>query len=102
MMGFIDVKNVKLGNMRKAVDWTLSPSVEGRNATVMQCDKRIVAFDLETGKGKLSSGKGGHPGFWTLQQPDAIEVVVPQEVLEQIRAKLESRPDYATGVIRIL
>lgn len=73
----------KLGNMKKAVEWVVCPVSNAEpNAVYIQSDKRICRFDKITGKGMLSNGKG-HPGFLALSPIlGAVEIVVPQSVIE--------------------
>lgn len=78
----------KLGNMRKAVEWTVYPKDANEQTTVIiQCDKRIAQVNLETGKALLSDGKGGHQGFFKLNKiVGAVEVDCPQGMLDQLKA----------------
>lgn len=98
-MGFITVKNVKLGNMRKAQNWTVTPSADIKEGIVtMQCDNRIARVNLNDGTARLSSGKGGHQGFAQLSPTlGAFMVVVAPEVITQIKAAVEGRDDYSSG-----
>ena len=84
----------KLGNMRKAVEWVLYPQkLEALHLVVIQSDKRIAEVNLTTGKAKLSTGKGGHNGFAHLsREMGAIEVVVPPEILNELRDKVAANP----------
>tara|TARA_Y100000310_G_scaffold134821_1_gene133730 strand:- start:841 stop:1143 length:303 start_codon:yes stop_codon:yes gene_type:complete len=93
----------KLGNMRKEKEWVVYPFVEGRDGLVIQCDKRIAQFDPETGEGRISDGKGGHPGFLKLQKfLGATEIVVPEEVREAAKAaQPQSGDTIGNGVVRI-
>ena len=82
---FIDV-TAKLGNMRKAVEWVIYPFNAEDRLLMIQCDKRIAQINLETGKGMLSDGKGGHQGFFKLNRmAGAKEIDCPSELLEQLR-----------------
>lgn len=78
----------KLGNMKKAVEWTISPrNVEDK--VCIQCDRRIARVDLITGRAMLSDGKGGHPGFHKLSPAfGAVEVEVPAAMLTELKTKL--------------
>jgi hypothetical protein len=78
---------VKLGNMRQAQEFTVCPvSNTEPHLVTIQSDKRIARIDLNTGKGVLSDGKGGHQGFHKLMPfLGAKEVDVPVDVLEQLR-----------------
>ncbi len=78
--------NFKIGNMRRAVDWVVCPRPTNvgpeYNRLFVQSDKRALSIDLETKKGMLSNGKG-HPGFHsTMKILGAIEVDVPDEIIE--------------------
>jgi hypothetical protein len=82
---FHDV-TAKLGNMRKTQEWTVYPIDDGATDVVIQCDQRIAKIDLKTGKGLLSSGKGGHQGFMMLSSiMGAKEIDAPAELLEELR-----------------
>jgi len=89
--------NGKLGNMRKAVDWTVYPQnyntskseTTGAQTLFIQSDKRACAINVETGKGMLSNGRG-HPGFHsTLASLGAKEIDVPREFIDEC---LEAEP----------
>jgi hypothetical protein len=95
----------KLGNMRKAVDWTVYPrSTNDDNAKVIiQSDKRICEFDPETGEGLLSSGKGGHPGFHMLMPiMGAKAVSVPREVINAALGGQPKTGDVIGGIVTII
>ncbi len=84
MLSFQSV-TCKLGNMRKACDWTIYPKTDDATVTI-QCDKRIAKVFLETGKTILSTGKGGHNGFMHLSPVfGAVEIDCPIETLEELR-----------------
>jgi hypothetical protein len=71
--------------MRKDVDWTVYPYKAGQNA-VIQSDGRIASVNLDTGKGLLSDGKGGHQGSFKLNPVfGAVLVEVPAALIDQIR-----------------
>lgn len=61
------IENLKLGNMRKAKDWSIYPVRQGEPLVIIQCDNRIAQITIATGEGKLSDGKNGHQGFHKLQ-----------------------------------
>jgi hypothetical protein len=90
----------KLGNMKKAQEFTVCPvsNTEPHLVTV-QSDKRIARIDLTTGKAMLSDGKGGHPGFHKLlPMCGAVEVDVAPDVLDEVRrlsdnVKAQQAPD---------
>lgn len=100
-MGFKNI-TCKLGNMRKEADWTLYPQQTDKpNEVMIQCDKRIANISLDTGKAMLSDGKGGHQGFAKLMPLlGAKEVVVPDEIIAQLRQLLGGEPQ--VGIIRVL
>jgi hypothetical protein len=77
--------NFKIGNMRKAVDWTVYPASrtagQGDPTLFVQSDKRALSINLTTKKGMLSNGKG-HPGFISVMKfLGATEVSVPDEII---------------------
>jgi len=74
--------NAKLGNMRKAADWTIYPHNDNGNI-VIQSDTRICKFDPTTGKGVLSRNVPNGAYFHHLNKfLGAIDVVVPREVID--------------------
>ena len=102
-MRFITVKNVKLGNMRKVQDWTVTPSEEIKNGFVtMQADNRIARVNLNDNTAILSSGKGGHQGFDKLMDFAPRTVPVSQEIVDQIKSLVEFRDDYKSGSITFM
>lgn len=72
--------NLKLGNMRKAQNFTIYPFREGDTHIIIQSDKRIARIDIKTGKGLVSSGKGGHPGFHALNSMFNPQLIQLSEV----------------------
>jgi len=79
----------KIGNMRKAVDWTVYPQAFNASKSetaddptlFVQSDKRALSINLRTKKGMLSNGKG-HPGFaTTMKFLGAVEVDVSDEII---------------------
>lgn len=73
----------KLGNMRKAVEWTVYPSKkDGR--IVIQSDTRIAMFkDDGSNKGLLSKRQSGGAYFVHLSPMCGATVVdIPQEVID--------------------
>lgn len=100
---FIEI-TAKLGNMRKAVKWTVYPHVTGHesNEVMIQSDRRIAKFNTETGEGFVSDGKGGHPGFYKLlPMAGARPVTVPQEVIDAALAAQPKSGDTIGGVLTI-
>jgi hypothetical protein len=89
---FANLKQVKLGSMRKARDWTLYPQSEAdktNNCIIIQCNNRIARVNLDTKRALLSDGKGGHQGFIKLSPlMGATAEVVPDAVIEQLRILL--------------
>lgn len=80
---------LKLGNMRKAVNWTVYPrptnvGPEYTEVTI-QSDSRICKFDTVTRKGLLSKHCPNGAYFIHLARHlGATEVEIPQEVVDQI------------------
>ena len=103
-MNFIEVKDVKLGNMRKAVDWTVFPSEEvAKGIVTIQSDNRIARVDLNAALAILSNGKGGHQGFLKLlAYLGAKTVPVSAEVVSKIRQAIENCNDCKRNNIRVL
>jgi hypothetical protein len=88
---FIDVI-CKLGNMKKPQEFTIYPEEADRpHLVLIQSDKRIAQIDLNSGKGVLSDGKGGHQGFWKLQAAGAMAIEVPPDVVAEIRRLMDVR-----------
>jgi hypothetical protein len=80
------IKNLKLGNMRKAQEWVIYPMKSEDTTAIIQCDNRIAKIDLETQQALLSSGKGGHQGFIMLNESLGAKVVpCPPEVVQQLK-----------------
>lgn len=98
---FMDI-TCKLGNMRKAVEWTICPQDSTTpNEIVIQADKRIAKVFLDKGKAILSDGKGGHPGYMKLLFSLGATVVdVPSEVIQELKDKIAKNPQ--VGPIRVL
>lgn len=92
----------KLGNMRKAAEFTLYPG-DDPTAIIIQSDKRIAQINVETGEGVLSSGMGGHPGFHALSKfLGATEITVSKELCEELKSKQAEYEIQPGGGIRIL
>lgn len=91
VVGLSAIKSVnwKLGNMRKAADWTIYPRKSADEPEVtIQCEKRIAQVNLDTKEGILSSGKGGHPGFHTLHPAlGATKIVLTDDQVTELRGK---------------
>lgn len=86
--------SAKLGKMRKVAEWVVYPDLRN-GLVVIQCDKRICAFDPNTGKGKLSAAHN-YPIFVTLQMPNAETIIVPPEV---IAAALAAQPKKGDAIV---
>lgn len=79
----------KLGNMRKAQEFTLYPYTKGETTILIQADNRIARVDLVSGNALLSNGKGGHQGtVKLLPQLGATLVDVPADILASIKAQI--------------
>lgn len=93
---------VKLGNMRKAQDFTIYPASPDSERFVIQSDKRIAQIDVAEKIAILSNGKGGHPGRDKLTpQAGAVLVPVSSELIEEIKQKVGRRKDYGTGIVSL-
>ena len=57
------VFDAKLGNMKKPARFVVYPRKTGDATVLVQSDRRIAQITLADGKGIISDGKGGHPGF---------------------------------------
>lgn len=91
VVGLSQIKSVhwKLGNMRKADDWTIYPRPNANDPEVtIQCDKRIARVNLDTKQGILSTGKGGHQGFAALSPMfNPIPITLTDEQVAELREK---------------
>ena len=96
----------KLGNMRKAVEWSVYPPgrMDDSNRLLIQCDKRIALIDIEKKKVILSSGKGGHPGFHALNPRLGAKLYdCPQEVIDAAKeAQPQPGDTIGNGSIRLV
>lgn len=105
MSAFVHVE-FKLGNMRKAVDWLVTPSADNANGIVtLQSDRRIIRVDLNIKKAVLSSGKGGTYSntFMHLSPALGATVVdVPDDVVEKIRTAVNANPQIQQNSVRVL
>tara|TARA_B100001778_G_scaffold334952_2_gene349490 strand:- start:15145 stop:15462 length:318 start_codon:yes stop_codon:yes gene_type:complete len=95
----------KIGNMRKEVDWTVYPpsrtASQDDPTLFVQSDKRALSINLKTKKGMLSNGKG-HPGFASTQKfLGAVEVDVPDEIIEMCKDAQPQSGDTIGGIVRI-
>ena len=95
----------KLGNMRKAVEFTVCPAVSGHedDTITIQSDKRIAMFNVNTGEGVVSDGKGGHPGFHKLSKVfGAIDIKVSQDIIDAAMAGQPKKGDMLGGGLMIV
>lgn len=101
-MRFLSVTG-KMGNMRKAVEWTVCPRSEKTDRDVtIQSDNRIAKVNLDTGKAILSNGKGGHQGFHKLlAMCGAIEVDCPADMMAQLKA-FDAKQELPAGPVVIM
>lgn len=85
----------KLGNMRKAVEWTVYPrSAMNPRIVTIQSDHRIAHFDVTTGQGMLSQHKASGAYFIHLvREAGAMPVVVPGDVVSAAVAMQPRRGD---------
>lgn len=98
----------KLGNMRKAVDWTVYPKAKdpaddgSARMITIQSDSRIAQFNSQTGVGMLSAHKSGGAYFLHLNAfLGATAITVPADI---IAAALTAQPksgDKIHGVVTI-
>ena len=92
----------KLGNMRKAVEWTVyPPQRDGR--IVIQSDSRIAMFHNDgSGKCLLSKHRSGGAYFLHLSPACGATVVpVPQDVIDAALAAQPKSGDVIHGVMTI-
>lgn len=91
----------KLGNMRKEADFVLYPqNADSPHLVLIQSDKRCCRVDLQTNKGLLSDGKGGHPGFIQLSpQLGAKLIEVPADIVERLKALVNNQPQVGPVVV---
>jgi hypothetical protein len=91
----------KLGNMRKAVEWTVYPGGDNAERIIIQSDHRIAAFDKTTGEGVLSRSTT-NPGFAHLNpflRPE--KVTVPKEVIDACIAAQPHKGQHIGGGVFI-
>lgn len=82
--------NCKLGNMRKAQDWTIYPiKPDSPNSVIIQCDKRIAEIFVSganCGFAQLSDGLGGHQGFIKLMPAlGSVKIPINPEIISELR-----------------
>jgi hypothetical protein len=88
----------KLGNMRKEKEFVVYPQGNNQNQITIQADNRICSFDKTTGQGLLST-KGSY-FCHLLKQMGAIEVSVPQNIIDQCVAQQPKKGDeIAPGIV---
>lgn len=77
----------KLGNMRKAVEWTVYPRQDASDEDwIIQSERRIAKVNAD-GEAVVSNGKGGHQGFHKLIPAlGAISCQCPADMLKQLKA----------------
>ena len=89
----------KLGNMRKAVEWTVYPFNPDSKQIIVQSDTRIAQFDPKTGIGRLS--KNHSSGAYFIHLALAPPVQVPQTFIDQCLANQPQKGDYVGGGVYI-
>lgn len=104
-MGQLKSVEFKIGNMRKVVDWVVYPPNFTENkeepTLFVQSDKRALSINLKTKKGMLSNGKG-HPGFHATQPfCGAVEVDVPDEIIEMCKEAQAQKGDHIGGRVYV-
>lgn len=87
----------KIKPMRKEVSWVVYPPSRTESqddpTLFVQSEKRALSINLTTGKGMLSNGKG-HPGFISTQKlMGAVEVDVPQEIIDMCKEAQAQKGD---------
>jgi hypothetical protein len=99
----------KLGNMRKAVQWTVYPAnrkalgADMDGSITIQSDTRIATFDPVTGKGLLSAAKSSGAYFLHLNKfMGATDITVPADVIAAALAVQPKSGDMVHGVVRIV
>lgn len=87
----------KLGNMRKAVDWTVYPASRGGadGKILIQSDSRIALIDIASKKAVLSAHASSGAYFVHLQMPGRTVVDVPQELID---AALAAQPQSGDSI----
>lgn len=74
----------KLGNMKKAQEWTIYKREENSPEVMIQCDKRIAKINVETRQAMLSTK--GSSFMHLLEFMGAIKIEVPQDTIDKILA----------------
>lgn len=84
----------KLGNMRKPQEWVVYPkNSPDQDYATIQSNNRICRFNLATGEGLLSQPKSS-PHFAMLHPlMKPTKVVVPSEIVEQVKAAFPKSGD---------
>lgn len=78
----------KLGNMKKPQQFVLYPTSAEDTAVTIQSDKRIARIDLDTGKGLLSDGKGGHQGHAKLFPAAGAMIIDAAHIIPELKKLL--------------
>lgn len=94
--------SLKLGNMRKAEDFTICPRPTnvGDNYKLirLQSEHREIVFDYETGKGFLSAYAKNYP---SIRNGGNTEITLDKAIIEQIQANQPKRGDVLHGFLVI-
>lgn len=88
----------KLGNMKKAVDWTVYPQATNavdNDVITIQSDHRIAAINVRNRTGILSAHKGSGAYFMHLNTAFGATVLsdIPQDVIDAIVATQPKKGD---------
>lgn len=90
-MRFFSV-TAKLGNMRKAVSWSIYPESADSETVKIQSDTRMAEINRSTGLATLSKSRSGGAVFMDLMTIRGATVVpVSRELIEEIWGKLRGQ-----------
>lgn len=96
----------KLGDMRKAVEWTVYPQAKDgsdESRIILQSHARIVAIDTAKGKGLLSKACPSGAYFVHLHPAAGAKVVdVPADMIEAAKAAQPKSGDEIGPGVRVL
>lgn len=104
-MAVVQRVNFKIGPMRKEADWTVYPASRTARqddpTMFVQSDRRALSINLVTKKGMLSKAQN-YPGFHSTQKfLGAVEVDVPDEIIEMCQNAQPQSGDTIGGILRI-
>ena len=90
---------LKIGNMRKAQEFTIYPASANDTARKLQSNTRMATVDLTTGKYRLTSAHAGGAYFVHLSFPDCMEGTL---TAEQINAIYDGTPSASQTLLKMM